>query len=409
MASAALDRVQEAYRLLGIELGPGDAGSSIDEAAIKKAYREMSRKTHPDKNPDDPKAGEKFDAVNKAYETLMDATLRAQFATKLAAKQASVQRFKELDAQRQKLRADLEAREKRASGAAQQTRKPHAGAAAPPMAPPSVRPTTAAGKPSGIEDKIARLRREGQELLAQEEESRRAKRRQEPGISAATAAQAETEPVFVMEEDEEEGHVAAEPASAVGQEEGAAFRLDATVRLKWSKELSDAVGTEPISAAMESDDGLPAKTFSEDQIEGIARPFGKVLAVISRKPLSACVVMENKEAVRAMVAAPPQGFKVKPMVALSTTGPPSSASSSSVGVGIKRPRPTDDHQTVGGDDDNSASAAAAGRSSALLQQGRPLTLDADGVSRPTEAQNASFAKKEREVLGRLHRFAMALT
>lgn len=48
-------------------------------ADIKKAYRAMSLKWHPDKNPDDPSAVDKFTDVSSAYEVLSDADLRRKY------------------------------------------------------------------------------------------------------------------------------------------------------------------------------------------------------------------------------------------------------------------------------------------------------------------------------------------
>jgi len=60
------------YEVLGIE-------RSADDAAIKKAYRQMAKKYHPDVNPGDKEAEEKFKEVNEAYGVLSDAQKRARY------------------------------------------------------------------------------------------------------------------------------------------------------------------------------------------------------------------------------------------------------------------------------------------------------------------------------------------
>lgn len=53
------------YEILGID-------KNADAAAIKKAYRKLAKKYHPDSNPDNAEAAEKFKDVTEAYEILSD-------------------------------------------------------------------------------------------------------------------------------------------------------------------------------------------------------------------------------------------------------------------------------------------------------------------------------------------------
>lgn len=63
---------EDYYKVLGVSRGASD-----DE--IQKAYRDLARKYHPDLNPDDAKAKEKFQSVQKAYEVLSDAKKREMY------------------------------------------------------------------------------------------------------------------------------------------------------------------------------------------------------------------------------------------------------------------------------------------------------------------------------------------
>lgn len=60
------------YELLGVS-----RQASADE--IKKAYRKRARELHPDANPDDPEAAERFKEVSKAYAVLSDPQQRARY------------------------------------------------------------------------------------------------------------------------------------------------------------------------------------------------------------------------------------------------------------------------------------------------------------------------------------------
>lgn len=60
------------YEILGV-------GRDADETAIKKAYRKTAMKYHPDRNPDNKEAEEKFKEAAEAYEILSDPQKRARY------------------------------------------------------------------------------------------------------------------------------------------------------------------------------------------------------------------------------------------------------------------------------------------------------------------------------------------
>jgi len=63
---------KDPYKLLGVS-------KSASDKDIKKAYRALAKKWHPDKNPDDVKAAERFKEMSAAYTLLSDKDLRAQY------------------------------------------------------------------------------------------------------------------------------------------------------------------------------------------------------------------------------------------------------------------------------------------------------------------------------------------
>jgi molecular chaperone DnaJ len=60
------------YEVIGV-------GRDTSEEEIKRAYRKLAVKFHPDKNPDNPHAEEKFKELGEAYDVLMDADKRAAY------------------------------------------------------------------------------------------------------------------------------------------------------------------------------------------------------------------------------------------------------------------------------------------------------------------------------------------
>ena len=60
------------YEVLGVNRDASDE-------EIKKAYRKLAMKHHPDRNPDNPKSEEHFKEAKEAYETLSDAQKRAAY------------------------------------------------------------------------------------------------------------------------------------------------------------------------------------------------------------------------------------------------------------------------------------------------------------------------------------------
>jgi len=65
-------QTKDYYSVMGVP-----ASATQDE--IKKQYRKLAAKHHPDKNPNDPKAAERFKEISEAYQVLGDAEKRKQY------------------------------------------------------------------------------------------------------------------------------------------------------------------------------------------------------------------------------------------------------------------------------------------------------------------------------------------
>ena len=66
------DTKRDYYEVLGVD-------KNADDATIKKAYRNLAKKYHPDVRPGDAEAAEKFKEASEAYAVLSDPDKRRQY------------------------------------------------------------------------------------------------------------------------------------------------------------------------------------------------------------------------------------------------------------------------------------------------------------------------------------------
>lgn len=119
---------------------------------ITRAYKKKALQHHPDKNPDDPLAGETFQKISKAYEILSDPAAKAAYDKWVRAKQASLRRTQELSGKRKKFKEELELQEQLSAQESECMREAN----------------------RSMEAEIARLRSEGGEWIKRQEELLRA-------------------------------------------------------------------------------------------------------------------------------------------------------------------------------------------------------------------------------------------
>ena len=66
------EQKRDYYEVLGVD-------KNADDAALKKAYRALAKKYHPDMNPGDKEAEKKFKEASEAYAVLSDPEKRRQY------------------------------------------------------------------------------------------------------------------------------------------------------------------------------------------------------------------------------------------------------------------------------------------------------------------------------------------
>ena len=63
--------------MLGVPRPP--RGDAVDEGAVRRRYRELALRHHPDKNPRDAAAADRFRRIAEAHAVLTDAARRAEY------------------------------------------------------------------------------------------------------------------------------------------------------------------------------------------------------------------------------------------------------------------------------------------------------------------------------------------
>ena len=72
MTKQTMPQTRDYYEVLGVD-------RSADEEALKRAYREQARRFHPDINPDNARAEDRFKEINEAYAVLSNPRSRSRY------------------------------------------------------------------------------------------------------------------------------------------------------------------------------------------------------------------------------------------------------------------------------------------------------------------------------------------
>eukprot|EP00923_Selenidium_pygospionis_P017160 GHVN01030162.1.p1 GENE.GHVN01030162.1~~GHVN01030162.1.p1 ORF type:complete len:291 (+),score=90.10 GHVN01030162.1:173-1045(+) len=140
---------------LGYKVSEASEYSRVTSYTVKtltKAYRVKALALHPDKNPDDPLAGEKFDLLTKAFDFLTDTQNRAVYDEWVKRKEEKKKLFRKVDKQKQQFASALHKKEQEGQ-CNSSSDWPHMS-------------TTSSRSRSGLaEDEVKRIRRENEMRL----------------------------------------------------------------------------------------------------------------------------------------------------------------------------------------------------------------------------------------------------
>lgn len=102
---------KEAFRLLGMEWVSENDLAKIDESFVKRQYRRLALKLHPDKNKSDPNAELRFNQLKQAHDEMMNAETRRIYTQTLRALLQRKEEQSGRNAEKLKFAEDLERRE----------------------------------------------------------------------------------------------------------------------------------------------------------------------------------------------------------------------------------------------------------------------------------------------------------